>query len=407
MAELNEVSYVTHVYFCLFTTCHILSRCEHGIIKNWFPSSELKPYEGIPHFKCIQDPNIKTNTITLREASKSRKDKVKCGCSKTCSNRRCPCKAVGISCSSHCHPKNKLCNNHEVVNYEEAATKLDVKEEKDCFITDMDGQMYSPAVLNRKGVQSFNHDKQPSKRKVSHQNIPKLSADMTAIIRNGDWLVDQHITIASKMLKAQFPLMSGLYNPVLGQTLSFPVTQEAFVQMLHVGGNHWITIENVPSLFVNVYDSVYGTVSVDTKKQIASLLCTKSSTIVLKIHKTQLQVGTSDCGLFAIAYATELAFGHNPASSAYCQEQMRRHFEQCIANKQLIPFPSKTVKSGRPRTEQLKIYCICRMPDDKKEKMAQCCKCKEWYHKSCEKIPVAVFNNRGVTWNCRSCSRSS
>jgi len=61
---------------------------------------------------------------------------------------------------------------------------------------------------------------------------------MAAIIRNGDWLADQHITIASKLLKVRFPLMSDLYNPVLGQTLSFPVTQKAFVQMLHVSRSH-------------------------------------------------------------------------------------------------------------------------------------------------------------------------
>jgi len=85
--------------------------------------------------------------------------------------------------------------------------------------------------------------------------------------------------------------------------------------------------------------------SIDTKKQIASLLCTKSSTIVLKIHKTQSQIGKTDCGLFAIAYATELIFGHNPASSEYCQKQMRRYFEQCIADKQLTPFPEKVVKN--------------------------------------------------------------
>ena len=72
---------------------------------------------------------------------------------------------------------------------------------------------------------------------------------------------------------------------------------------------------------------------------------------MLKIHKTQLQVGSSDCGLFAIVFATELAFGHSPASSEYCQDQMRKHFEQCIANNQLVPFPTKSVKSGRLRSE--------------------------------------------------------
>ena len=117
------------------------------------------------------------------------------------------------------------------------------------------------------------------------------------------------------MLQAQFPSLCGLHNLVLGQTLSFQVTQEAFLQILHVGGNHWLTIQKIPSFYVI-------TPFQWTLKN-TNLLCTKSSTIVLKIYKTQSQIGTSDCGLFSIAYATDLqlAFEHNPACCEYCQKQ--------------------------------------------------------------------------------------
>ena len=63
---------------------------------------------------------------------------------------------------------------------------MDVKKEKDCFITHVGDQTYSPTVLNRKRLQSLDHDKRPSKRKkVYQQDIPKLSEDMAAIEWSG------------------------------------------------------------------------------------------------------------------------------------------------------------------------------------------------------------------------------
>ena len=70
------------------------------------------------------------------------------------SNQQCPCKAARISCCIHCHPKSKVCNNHE-----EAATQMDIKKEEDYFITHVGNQTYSPTVLNRKRLQSLDHDK--------------------------------------------------------------------------------------------------------------------------------------------------------------------------------------------------------------------------------------------------------
>ena len=70
--------------------------------------------------------------------------------------------------------------------------------------------------------------------------------------------------------------------PIIGRTsqlfirsdLSSPVTNEVFIQILHVEGNHWIAIEHISSDCVNIYDSVHSSVSTDTKLQIASMLRT-------------------------------------------------------------------------------------------------------------------------------------
>ena len=74
---------------------------------------------------------------------------------------------------------------------------------------------------------------------------------------------------------------------------------------------------------------------------------------------------------------------------------MREHLLNCFKNRMLLPFPgSKRCNANKCTviaTTTIKLYCICRFPEDKKQKMAQCGKCDEWYHKECEQIPEAVF----------------
>ena len=44
--------------------------------------------------------------------------------------------------------------------------------------------------------------------------------------------------------------MRGLQNTLLGCTLSFDVIKNEFVQVLHSGGNYWLTV--YPPLVVNL-----------------------------------------------------------------------------------------------------------------------------------------------------------
>ena len=53
----------------------------------------------------------------------------------------------------------------------------------------------------------------------------------------------------------------------------------------------------------------------------------------------QNQVGGSDCGLFAIAFAVSICLGMNPSKFIYDQENMRRHLIECIENQKFSNFP--------------------------------------------------------------------
>jgi hypothetical protein len=72
---------------------------------------------------------------------------------------------------------------------------------------------------------------------------------------------------------------------------------------------------------------------------------------VMVVH-VQQQQGTVDCGLFAIAYAVNLASGKDPAKTKYNQQSMRAFFTHCIKNRHFDTFPTEKeiARVARPDT---------------------------------------------------------
>ena len=133
-------------------------------------------------------------------------------------------------------------------------------------------------------------------------------------IETGALLSDKHITEASYLLRKQFPDIKSLQSPCIGQDLSFRSTGSPFVQILHVEGLHWITIYAVHHALIFIYDSMPPVISHTLQMQAAAILKSPRSEVVFEVQRTISQEGTSDCGLFAITYATDLCIGNNPAA---------------------------------------------------------------------------------------------
>ena len=55
--------------------------------------------------------------------------------------------------------------------------------------------------------------------------------------------------------------------------------------------------------------------------------------------KTQNQIGENDCGIYALAFATSLAFGMDPASQVYDQDRVRRRLANCFEANKFFQFP--------------------------------------------------------------------
>ena len=104
---------------------------------------------------------------------------------------------------------------------------------------------------------------------------------------------------------------------------AFEIMSDEYIQVLHNGYDHWLTIMKIKSLSLTV--CMHASVSTKVKHQIAALLATRSKTIKLSFVDVQKQSGGYDCGLFALAFAT-LVNGINPERSLYNQRNMRRTY---------------------------------------------------------------------------------
>ena len=116
-----------------------------------------------------------------------------------------------------------------------------------------------------------------------------------------------------------------------------------------------------------------------------------------------MQSGTSEYGVFAIAFATALAYGENPTQYLFVQSEMRSHLTMCLERGQMTMFPFKKLRKVEKvvkTMEKVRIYCSCHMPDLPNTKWIECTKCKEWYHAtSCVVVPKTAFKSK-VPWFC-------
>ena len=155
-----------------------------------------------------------------------------------------------------------------------------------------------------------------------------LSLAEREMLCNNDWLTDLHMNSVQVLLKKQFPQFGGLQNTAVLQSSRimqpFPNDQES-LQIVHVNNNHWIvaTTANCHEADISIYDSFNSPVNKETQSILARLLKTRNDSFRIQIAKVNRQSGSNDCGVFAAAYCTSLAFGQDPSTVVYNQDCLR------------------------------------------------------------------------------------
>ena len=129
------------------------------------------------------------------------------------------------------------------------------------------------------------------------------------LILDSGWLHNEVINAAQAVLKCsthtpEFQCIN------LGSNLSFKAMKESFVQILHNGNNHWVTVStiNTQTLHINSYDSKYSSITESVKDQICALMHSSQQTITVHHINTDKQQNRHDCVLYTIVYAICLRY---------------------------------------------------------------------------------------------------
>ena len=154
-------------------------------------------------------------------------------------------------------------------------------------------------------------------------------------------------------------------------------------------------------------DSMVSNVNKLVILQIAQIYLVPATESHLSIHSisVQQQKGSMKCGLFAIAFAIEICTGHNPSDAEFVQSEMRPHLVNCLKIGKLSRFPQQSLQyyitHSKPKVFNIKVYCMCRMPDNFDENIVQCTNCHGWYHYRC--VKMRTKRSVHVNWKCSKC----
>ena len=109
---------------------------------------------------------------------------------------------------------------------------------------------------------------------------------------------------------------------------------------MHDGNNHWLLSFNFNGR-VQVCDRLFETLGGVTKRCLKALyksLLDKDGKFSVTMIPVQKQKDSSGCGLFAVAFATNILEVISPAQSEFNVTSMRKHVLGCLEKQQLSAF---------------------------------------------------------------------
>ena len=115
------------------------------------------------------------------------------------------------------------------------------------------------------------------------------------------------------------------------------------------------------------------------------------------------QPNSFDCGIYALAFATELAFGQDLALCEFKAEEMRSHLS--FEKQKIERFPrrgTRTIRLGKRVRKSVSVdICSCRLPNNPSLPMVLCNRCRHWFHMDCE--VKSTTPPKGSKFTCIQC----
>ena len=111
----------------------------------------------------------------------------------------------------------------------------------------------------------------------------------------------------------------------------FKEQNEKFVQIVHNGSFHWVTVSNIncEKNGINYYDSLFhGKIKDHTKTQVCNLYKCSEDEVVIRVRICQQQTKAVDCGVYALANAFYILSNVDISSRRLKESAMRDHLLQ-------------------------------------------------------------------------------
>lgn len=248
------------------------------------------------------------------------------------------------------------------------------------------------------------------------KSLALTKLDEEILLADGE-LTANHISGGQLLLRRLHPQQEGLNDTsYLCDKLLWQSKPVSFIQIIHVKGNHWACLSNRFCSHANeveLFDSLHNHSLHKSRgpdcsilDQACAILKSPAKSITINVVNVQQQYGSTQCGLYALAFAADLCENIDPFSRVYYESRFRSHLLTCFLSEKIAPFPSRRRRSVlEERVTKISvtdIFCICRLPE--KLPMACCDACCEWYHPSCMEIEDEVFSDPNMKWWCDGCN---
>eukprot|EP00058_Branchiostoma_floridae_P016421 XP_002601909.1 hypothetical protein BRAFLDRAFT_86393 [Branchiostoma floridae] len=247
-------------------------------------------------------------------------------------------------------------------------------------------------------------DRHTEERKVEWPGV-KLSARDKVALTFGEMLTDNHIQAAQRLLCRQYPALQGLEAPAVGHCEDgFAKMTGKALQILHNGNMHWVLSSYTGGqvcLFDSLGVAMTPSLQIQLYQSYAAFADQARNVLTVIFPDVQRQKNVFDCGLFAIAWAVDIAEGQDVSRVVYDDRKMRSHLETCFEQGKLTPFPRLTSrrKVGPTKAHQISLVCRCEQ-GGRLGRMERCKACRRIFHVSC--LPVSP--PRDGTWACGDCA---
>ncbi|XP_019633523.1 PREDICTED: polycystic kidney disease protein 1-like 2 [Branchiostoma belcheri] len=220
-------------------------------------------------------------------------------------------------------------------------------------------------------------------------------------------LTYNQIQAAQSLLRCQYPALQGLEDPSISlyEDLGFAKMIKKGLQIHHSGNMHWVLssyTDGQVCLYDNLGVAMTTSLQVQLCQSYAAFADSETNVLAVQLPEVQHQWNDNDSGLFAIAWAVDIAEGRDVRMVVYDDKKMSSHLEMCFKEGKLTPFPRLTSlrkKVGPNNAHQISLVCHCEQVG-RLGRMERCKACRRIFHVSC----LGASPPRGGTWACGDCT---